>query len=239
MIRNLISNLIFLGYPKEEYEYKHNVELRGAINAFKAQIKFVTILSFTVLAFDSIAILATIALQPIKKFLTMTSVHIEMMICIVAIALTFLGIRYKIACICLSVVYFIASVLLIIFGNAGSLFCCVVCGLCYVRVFFSHLHIEYAQKNMDTDEHAEMRSVIKGTNDNRLDLKEVFSQYEKGGVNPFSGRVNHEAVFDMPLEEEKQEEETDINKCFTQKELDALLSESQPKKAEHLFDEAN
>ncbi len=238
MIRNLISNLVFWGYPKEEYEYKHNVELRGAIDAFKAQIRVATVLSFMVLAFDCIGIIMTIAMKPWEEFLTMTSVHIEMAFWVVAFVLTFLGVRYKIACICQSVVYFIASVLLLIFGNAGSLFCCVLCALCYLRTVFSHIHIGYAIKNMDTDEHAEIRNVISGTNDNRLDLKEVFSQYEKGGVNPLNNQINHEAIFDMPLEKEENTE-TDISKSFTKEELDALLCESQPQKAELLFDEAN
>ncbi|MBE6837848.1 MAG: hypothetical protein E7509_07670 [Ruminococcus sp.] len=225
IIRNLLNDLIFWGYDKSEYAKKGQVELRGIRNAFETQIKTATIFSFIIIAIDIVALAMTVLQMPWNEFLKATSIHIEMLFVLVALGLTIASIFSKITSGILSAVYFAASVLLLIFGNAGSLFLCVLCAFGYLRIVFSHIHLEYVKKYLDSDDYAEIRQVIKGVGHMRDDVKKAFRDYQKGGVNPLNNQMNHEAVFEKPFEIDDDENNDEIHTEFSAEDLDALLGQ--------------
>lgn len=221
-LKNLLNDLAFWGYQKEEYKFKNNTQLRSARNAFETQIGFVTVISFILIVFEIVCMGHYVSTMEMSDFLKATSLHIEIIFTAVALVLTVIGIFSTVACGILAGVYLVASGLLLFFGNSASMLFCILCCIGYVRAFFSHVHIGYVKKYRREDDFEEIRKVLKDTNDIRIDVKETFRLYENGG----------EPSGDST-------EETELRADFSQEELDAILGVCQNPRVNFAFDDVN
>lgn len=234
----MFRDLLFFGYHKGEYPLKSNAELRGARTAFEYQIKFATVFSFILCVIDIVSIICVVIFSTVGEFAKNWSLHIEMGIVLLVLIFTFTSIKSKITCVIQVILFGISTVLMLLFGNAGSVFMCLIGTALYIKIYFAHVHLGYIKSRGDIDNMDQIREVISGTGEMRADLKKAFSDYEKGGVNPFNKQVNHEAIFNNPVEEEQKKPQTEIFTDFSKEELDAILGKSKNQQKCYAFDGA-
>lgn len=171
-----IKDLLFMGYPKYEYDLLPDGLLRAARKAFKLQIKTVTKFSL----FVSLSALAMFLFGVLILGIDIKNVNFTMVYgAVVIFVLTLVSIKSKIASL-LNAVFYLVSSGYILFKSLGTalLVACILGFVFYVKVFFAHIHLGYIKKRGNIDGISTVKQIVKGSDNVNESLKLLFEAHQ-------------------------------------------------------------
>lgn len=176
MVVNYIKDLLFMGYPKYEYDLLPDGLLRDARRAFRFQINTITKYS---LSMSIIAVLVFLfgwlVLGIDEKNINYAMVYGSVAI----IVLSLVSIKSKIASL-LNAVFYLVSSGYMLFKSFGAmlLVVCMLGGVFYVKAFFAHIHLGYIKKRGNIDGISAVKQIVKGSDNVNESLKLLFEAHQ-------------------------------------------------------------
>lgn len=190
--------LLFRGFPREEYSFRDNDDLKFAHDCFTYQIRVATVISFIIVVADILG-LGIVAAKDTKAFLENNFLIAEGIVSGIMLFVSIAAVKYKVFCVMNSVLYLVSSILLAIAGGTAiSSLLCIFCGVMYIKLADAHTHLKIINGFIKYDTRSEIERLVDEEEARKEEMREeaklFFAKYDAMVLKKASENINEKSV---------------------------------------------